>query len=49
MHFLPLVDTKRVAFRHREWEMLILMKMNQTMIYLALAPLFGGHGGPLPG
>ena len=26
MHFLPLVDTKRVAFRHREREILILMK-----------------------
>ena len=28
---------------------LILVKKNQTMIYLAVAPLPGGQGGPLPG
>ena len=45
MHFMSLVGTERVAFRHRERGILILMKKNQTMIYLALAPLLGGHGG----
>ena len=50
MHFLPLVDTERIAFRHNiERVILILMKKNQTKIYLALAPLLGGLGGPLPG
>ena len=46
MRYSPLIDIEHVAFRHEVGD---TNSHENEAIYLALAPLLGGHGGPLPG
>ena len=46
MHYLPLINTEHVALSHRVYD---TNTHDNEAIFLTLAPLLGGHGGPLPG